>query len=188
MSSSEDPAAPVHQPDPHEDTTPEQTFDPLFLLRSLVNRNIKFIVIGGVAARAHGSPTVTVDLDICYDRTPRNLEALAAALQDLHASLRGTDANLPFRVERRTFELGDHFTLSTDAGPLDCLATPAGTKGFPDLEARAVTLDIDRMPVKFAHLEDLIRMKRAAGRPKDRIEMEVLEALRQEVGEEGPSH
>lgn len=167
---------------PDEDAASAQPFDPLSILHSLARANVKFIVIGGVAARAHGSPTVTVDLDICYERSPSNLDALAAVLQELHASLRGADPGLPFQIERRTLQLGDHFTLSTDAGPLDCLATPSGTNGFPDLEPRAITLDIDGIPVQFAHLEDLIRMKRAAGRPKDRIEIEVLEALRQEVG------
>ena len=81
--------------------------------------------------------------------------------------------------------MGDQFTLLTDSGPLDCLATPGGTDGFPDLERQAITLEIDGMRVKFASLEDLIRMKRAAGRPKDRIEIEVLEALRQELGQQG---
>lgn len=160
----------------------DYAFDPLALLHRLARANVEFIVIGGVAARAHGSPTVTVDLDICYQRIPSNLDALAAVLQELHASLRGADPNLAFKIERRTLELGDHFTLTTDVGPLDCLGTPSGTNGFPELALHAVTLDIDGIPVKFAALEDLIRMKRAAGRPKDRIEIEVLEALREEAG------
>lgn len=100
-------------------------------------------------------------------------------LKELHASLRGAGPGLPFQIDRRALQLGDHFTLSTDAGPLDCLATPAGTNGFAELAPRSVILDIDGVPVRFAHLDDLIRMKRAAGRPKDRIEIEVLEALRQ---------
>lgn len=174
---------------PDANTAPNEPFDPLYILRTLARRSIKFIVIGGVAARAHGSPSVTVDLDICYERSARNLGALAEVLQELHASLRGADAGLPFKIERRTLELGDHFTLSTDAGPLDCLATPSGTAGFADLEPHAITLEVAGIPVKFASLEDLIRMKRAAGRPKDRIEIEVLEALREELlgSGEGPN-
>ena len=173
MSSPPDRASDTPERSPHEDTRADELYDPLSLLRSLAGRNIKFIVIGGVAARAHGSPTVTVDLDICYERSSSNLTALADVLRELHASIRGADPDLPFKIERRTLELGDHFTLLTDSGPLDCLATPSGTDGFPDLEPHAITLEIDGIRVKFASLEDLIRMKRAAGRPKDRIEIEV---------------
>jgi hypothetical protein len=119
--------------------------------------------------------------------SPANLGSLADVLNDLHASLRGADPGLPFKIERRTLQLGDRFTLSTDAGPLDCLAVPEGTQGFADLDLHAITLEIDGIPVKFAALDDLIRMKGAAGRPKDRIEIEVLEALRQELSQ-GDEH
>lgn len=169
------------RPPLEQDPTPVPAFEPLALLRNLTARNVEFIVIGGVAARAHGSPSITVDLDICYERSPGNLDALAAVLRGIHASLRGADPSLPFKIDRRTLQLGDHFTLVTDAGPLDCLGTPTGTGGFADLDPHAVTLLIEGAPIKFASLDDLIRMKRAAGRPKDRIELEILEALRQEL-------
>lgn len=155
--------------------------DPLALIRALHERHVEFIVIGGVAARAHGSPSVTVDLDICYQRTRPNLEALAQVLRDLHSQLRGAAPGLPFQLDWRTLEMGDHFTLTTDVGDLDCLATPAGTEGYVDLVRHAVELDIAGLAIRFADLDDLIRMKRAAGRPKDRIELEVLGALRNEL-------
>jgi hypothetical protein len=157
------------------------TYEPLALIRALSEHHVRFIVIGGVAARAHGSPSRTVDLDICYERSRANLEALAAVLVLLHARLRGADVGLPFRLDWRTLEMGDHFTLTTDLGDFDCLATPTGTDGYTDLSRHAVELEIDGLLIKFADLDDLIRMKRAAGRPKDRIELEVLGALRDEL-------
>lgn len=157
------------------------TFDPLDLLRALHERHVDFIVIGGVAARVHGSPSVTVDLDICYERSRANLEALAKALTNLHMRLRGADPGLPFRADWRASEMGDHFTFTTDAGDLDCLAIPSGTDGYTDLIRNAVELEIGGLSIKVADLDDLIRMKRAAGRPKDRIELEVLGALRDEI-------
>ena len=81
----------------------------------------------------------------------------------------------------RTLAAGDHFTFTTSAGPLDCLGTPAGTDGFPDLDAAATDEDLDGLTIRVTALDDLIRMKRAAGRPKDRIAVEWLSALRDEL-------
>lgn len=156
-------------------------FDPVALLRLLQDRQVAFIVIGGVAAVAHGSPSLTRDLDICYDRSPANLEALARALQSVHATLRGAPADLPFKLDATTLRLGDHFTFSTDLGDIDCLGTPSGTSGYQDLIRAAADVDVGGFTVKIVGLEDLIRMKRAAGRPKDLIELEILGALRDEL-------
>jgi hypothetical protein len=79
---------------------------------------------------------------------------------------------------------GDHFTLTTDAGNLDILGTPAGVDGFDALEREAKVFTIDGLTVAVASIEDLISMKRAAGRAKDLIEVEVLGALRDEVAQE----
>ena len=53
------------------------------LLRALHANNVKFVVIGGLAAIYHGSARVTFDLDICYSRTPENLDALSKTLLPL---------------------------------------------------------------------------------------------------------
>lgn len=158
--------------------------DSVNILRSLRTHGVAFIVIGGVAASFHGSPSATFDLDICYQGSRENHQALARALQELHAWLRGVDPDLPFILDATTLALGDHFTFSTDAGDFDCLATPTGTDGYGDLIRNAVDLEVEGMIVKVAGLDDLIRMKRAAGRPKDRIELEVLGALRAELDQE----
>ncbi|MGI8707513.1 MAG: hypothetical protein ACR2LG_04855 [Actinomycetota bacterium] len=61
------------------------------------------------------------------------------------------------------------------------LGEPAGTDGYRELAANAITLDVEGLPLKVASLDDLMRMKEASGRPKDRIELEVLGALRDEL-------
>ena len=156
-------------------------FDPLKALRVLVHYRVQFVVIGGLAGRLWGSPTVTNDLDICYGRDQDNLERLAAALRSLHARLRGVDEDVPFLLETETLRAGDAFTFVTDAGNLDVLGTPSGTDGFEDLFETATMMDLDGLNVPVADIEDLISMKRAAARPKDRIEAEVLAALRDEL-------
>jgi hypothetical protein len=158
-----------------------RAFDPLPLLGALHRHGVAFVLIGGVAGIALGSSLATFDLDICYERSRPNLERLARALQELHATLRGAPPDLPFRLDARTLAAGDSFTFSTDAGDLDCLGTPTGTAGYDELVRNAIDLTIADMKVKVASLEDLIRMKRAAGRPKDRAALEILRALRDEI-------
>jgi hypothetical protein len=159
----------------------EPAFDPLGALRVLDGHHVRFVLIGGFAGAVRGSPVITGDLDICHAQDLTNLERLASALRNLGATLRGAPADIPFRFDARTLEAGDHFTFSTRVGPLDCLGTPAGTDGFADLDGSATDEDLDGLVVRVASLEDLIRMKRAAGRPQDLIAVEWLSALRDEL-------
>lgn len=156
-------------------------FDPFRVFRTLRRHGVRFVLIGGLGGRLHGSPTVTNDTDICYERSPENLERLASALRALKATLRGAPDDLPFRLDAATLAAGDHFTFSTNAGNLDCLGTPAGTRGFDELDRRATAYEVEGLEIRVASIEDLMAMKRAVGRPKDLIEVEVLGALRDEL-------
>jgi hypothetical protein len=150
-------------------------------LRVLVEHEVRFVLIGGWAAKLQGSPTVTADIDICYSREAMNLELLASALAGLDVRLRGIEDAVPFNLDPRTSHAGDTFTLTTSDGDVDLIATPAGTAGFEALASTADTLELDNIEIPVASIDDLIAMKRAAGRPKDLIEVEVLEALRTEL-------
>jgi hypothetical protein len=156
-------------------------YDPLAALRTLHEHHVRFVVIGGLAGRVWGSPTSTNDTDVCYARDDDNLERLAGALGELGARLRGADEDVPFALDARTIASGQNFTFETVDGPLDVLGTPTGVDGFDELNRNAAEFDLgDGLTVAVCDLDDLIRMKRAAGRPKDRIELEVLGAVRDE--------
>lgn len=157
-------------------------FDPLALLQSLGEHGVRFVVIGGFAGNVLGSPTVTNDLDVCHDRGSReSCQALAFALREIDAVPREWPDGVPFVLDERTLELGDTFTFSTRYGNLDCLATPAGTGGYADLARHAALVDLgEGLLVRFSSIDDLMRMKRASGRPKDLIELEVLAAVAEE--------
>ncbi|MGH2529777.1 MAG: hypothetical protein ACRDH0_10680 [Actinomycetota bacterium] len=159
----------------------EPGFDPLAVLRTLVDHGVRFVLIGGFAAAIRGSPVITGDVDISYARDDENLQRLAAALTELGGTLRGAPSDVPFRLDAQALKAGDHFTFATSAGPLDCLGAPAGTDGFADLDASATDEDLDGLVVRVASVDDLIRMKRAAGRPQDLIAVEWLAALRDEL-------
>jgi hypothetical protein len=159
----------------------EGGFDAGALVRVLQRHHVEFVVIGGIAGQLWGSPTITQDLDICYAREKTNLENLAAALRELNAKLRGVKKDVPFRLDARTLVNGDSFTFTTDFGALDCLATPSGTSGYTDLRQAAEAMPIGGgLRVWVCSLDDLFRMKRAAGRTKDLRAIEELGALRDE--------
>ncbi len=156
------------------------------LIEALYKHQVEFIIVGGMAAVAQGAPVTTFDLDICYRRTPENHERLAAALSPFNPTLRGAPEGLPFVFDAKTLSMGCNFTLSTDAGDIDLLGELTIIGSYEALEPRAQTLDIFGFPVKVMHLRDLILVKEAIGRLKDRAVLEVLkETLRlseEEIG------
>ena len=155
------------------------------LVTALERHRVRFVVIGGVAAQAHGSPSMTYDLDVCVARDRENAAALAAALRDMHAYPRAAPAGLPFQLDAQALLSRDLSTWATDFGDLDTLGEPTPGLRYEDLVANATMETIAGQRVLVAGLDDLIAMKRAAGRPKDRIELEVLGALREEIDRGG---
>lgn len=165
-------------------------FDPTRALRVLKAHDVRYVVIGALAAELLGAPLATNDLDICYERSPDNMARLAAALRELGARLRvaGVEEELPFVLDGHTLAAGDAFAFRTEAGDLDVLATPSGTGGFRDLDAAAAAYDLgEGLVVRVTSLDDLIRMKEATGRPKDQAHLHVLTVLREAIAEAGGS-
>lgn len=160
-----------------------KAFDPLGALESLLAHDVDFVLIGGLAARLHGSPSVTDDLDISHRKDRANLERLAVCLASMHARLRLPDPDEVVHVELdwRILQAADNFTLSTDFGAFDCLALPAGIESYDELVSRAVEMDLESVHIKVASIDDLMGMKTAAGRRKDLIELEILAALKEEL-------
>jgi predicted nucleotidyltransferase len=143
----------------------------------LQRHGVEFVVIGGQAAALFGSPHPTYDVDLCYRRDPENLHRLAGALGELHPALRGAPADLPFRLDAKSLALGSNFTFDTDLGPLDLLGWVEPLGGYEEIAARAARIRLETTEVLVACLEDLIRIKRHIGRPKDRLDLLQLEAI-----------
>jgi predicted nucleotidyltransferase len=150
------------------------------LLRRLHGAGVEFVLVGGVAAVAHGAARLTLDIDVVYSRRPDTFDRLVAALAPLHPYLRGAPPGLPFAWDRATLERGLNFTLTTDLGDIDLFGEIAGGGGFEDLNEQSLTLTLFGMPIRCLGLEALIRTKRAAGRPKDLEGIAELEALLEE--------
>lgn len=137
------------------------------------------MVIGGIAATFQGSTTITRDFDVCYSRERANLERLASALRELNARVRGVDVDVPFQLDAASLRNGLNFTFKTNHGDFDCLGDPGGGFDYELLKRNADRMDVAGRKVMVSSLDDLIAMKRAAGRNKDRIEVENLSALRE---------
>ena len=156
------------------------------VLAALSARRVRFVLIGGLALISHGSEMFTRDLDLCYARETTNLRALAEALAPLHPRLRGAPEGLPFVLDARTLRSGANFTLVTDAGDVDLLGDVTGVESFDALWERSTEAELFGVRVHVASLDDLIAMKRAAGRAKDQPHLLELERLRSLVGDEEP--
>jgi hypothetical protein len=149
------------------------------LLKRLVDHQVRFVVIGGVALIARGIQRSTEDLDIAYARDRDNLERLAGALAPLHPTLRGVPAGLPFILDAASLRSGLNFTLDTDLGPLDLLGEVPGLGGYDHVDAAASPLTIAELPLLVLTVDGLERAKRAAGRAKDLVDLGYLKALRE---------
>jgi hypothetical protein len=148
--------------------------------RVLAEGQVEFIVVGGVAARAHGSARLTNDLDVVYRRTPENIDRLASTLAPYSPYLRGAPAGLPFRFDVDTIRRGLNFTLTTGFGDLDVLGEVVGGGGYDALLPRSKPIAAFGLEVRCVELDCLIQIKRAAGRPKDFDAIAELEALLEE--------
>jgi hypothetical protein len=145
------------------------TLDPARVFSTLDRHRVDYVTIGAFAVIAHGYVRATADIDLIARQDRANLERLAAAFTDLNARLRGVDADLleidP--TDPDTLANGASFTLETDAGPVGYLNDVPGAGDYAELRARSIETTAAGAVVRVVGLDDLIRMKRASGRPQD---------------------
>jgi hypothetical protein len=150
------------------------------VIRTLVDAGVDFIIVGGVAATVHGSARLTRDVGVVYARSPENMRRLVGALAPHNPYLRGAPQGLPFLWDLNTIQRGLNFTLTTRLGDLDLLGEVTGGGGFEQLREHASSVRVFDRDVHVLDLDWLIRVKRAAGRPRDLEAVAELEALREE--------
>ncbi len=151
------------------------------LLSRLSDFGVEFIIVGGVAAVVHGSSRLSQDLDIVYRRTPQSIDKLVSALTDLDPYPRGAPPGLPFRWDTATLQRGLNFTLRTRLGDLDLFGEIAGGGRFEDLLPHTIQVRLFGREVRCLDLPTLVRVKRAAGRPRDFEVIAELEEIWQEA-------
>ena len=140
------------------------------LLQLLNAHNVRFVVIGATACIAHGYSRFTEDIDLFVEPTPENMARAFTALKSCGYDL--SDTSIEEALQKKLLFRG--YILKTDIHP-----SVAGTD-FPTLWKNKVAVEFLGEQVFFSSLDDLIQMKKAAGRPKDKLDLEYLEEIRRQ--------
>jgi hypothetical protein len=153
--------------------------DPERIVTVLARHEVRYVLIGALAARLYGFPRVTADADITPRKDRENLERLADALRELEARVytESVPEGLSFDCSAPTLERAELWNLVTAAGRIDVAFRPAGTRGYDDLSEHAVHFDVFGADVEAARLEDILRSKVAADRPKDRQDAVIIREM-----------
>ena len=159
-------------------------FDPERVVRVLAEHEVRYVLIGALAARLQGFPRLTADMDITPAVDAENLERLAAALENLNARVytEAVPEGLAFDCSPRTLANAEIWNLVTDAGRLDVAFKPSGTGGYQDLHRSSVAFEVFGTILQAASLPDIIRSKEAADRPQDRQDVAILREMLRRAG------
>ena len=157
--------------------------DPTCIFRTLAEHDVRYVLIGGLAAVLHGSPAMTNDVDVVPELDEANLVRLSDALRSLDARLRADSDPDGIAFDPHPALLAQMViaNLTTRCGDLDVAFSPAGLEGYAEVADAAVIFEIEGQTVPVAALHHIIRSKEAANRPKDRAVLPILYALREEI-------
>jgi hypothetical protein len=154
----------------------------------LDRHHVRYVLIGGLAAVLQGSPIATFDVDVCPARSPADLRRLADALEELEACIRTPDSaeGVPFPRDADFLSNVQVLNLVTRFGDFDISFRPSGTQGFEELSRNSIAMRVRGVNINVAALEDIIRSKEAANRPKDQRSLPVLRQLLKEIRKKVP--
>lgn len=146
------------------------------LLKRLVEADVRFVLVGGLAVNAWGYLRGTRDVDVVPDPSPKNLQKLETLLKDLGGRVDVGGQLLDSSAIRTFLRTGDRTLVLTDLGQVDVLQGLPQVPRFEELNATAVDAEIDGQSIRVCSLEHLLQMKRTSQRPRDRDDLEMLEA------------
>jgi hypothetical protein len=160
-----------------------EPLNPGCIFEVLARHEVDYVLIGGLAAVLHGSTAMTNDADIVPSKGEANLKRLSEALADLKARLRVESDPNGIKFDPHPALIGSMAMLSviTKGGDLNLTFTPSGLEGYEAVLANSVALELDGQVVRVASLDDIIRSKTAADRPKDHATLPILRALKEEI-------
>jgi predicted nucleotidyltransferase len=138
------------------------------LLKSLKEHKVRFIVIGATAFPVHGYSRATLDIDIFIEAKRSNAEKTLAALKNFGYDI--SEVSIDELLTKKI--LIRQYLIETDIHPFVNGVT------FDEVWKNRVKAKFGETFVWFASLDDLIKMKKAAGRPKDAEDLKYLLKLK----------
>ena len=159
----------------NKDSVPE--LDAETIVATLNKFGVKYVVIGAFAAQLQGAPIPrTRDIDVTPATDAANLKRLSDALHELQTRVRTINVpeGLPFEHDGPSLRQARTWNLTSPFGEFDISFVPSGTEGYDDLARQALIVESHGESVPVADLDDVIRSKEAAGRPKDIMQLPIL--------------
>lgn len=150
---------------------------PEAIFQSLAEHKVEYVLVGGLAATAHGASIVTLDTDICFRQTPENCARLARSLGPLGAEIFPTRP-VVIPVTGELLQTHRIVHLRTRAGRLDVMATVPGLGTYEEFFPGATVIAIGDLQIPILSLDQLIRAKSVLDQPKDREHLDQLLAIR----------
>jgi hypothetical protein len=143
------------------------------IFAALDGRRVEYVVVGGIAVQVHGHVRMTNDVDLIPSPTPENLGRLAQALTELDARVLNPGSE-HLEIDARMLPRAMLWQFSTRLGDIDVLHDAPGAAPFDQLRERSLVIALGVHRISIAGRDDLIRMKRAAGRPVDLADIAAL--------------
>lgn len=146
------------------------------IFRSLAEQDVEYVLVGGLAATAHGVSIITVDTDICFRQTPENCERLARSLEPLAAEIY-PPRPVPIPITAELLRTHRIVHLRTRAGRLDVMASIPGLGLYDEIVPGVTVIAVGDLQIPILSLDQLIRAKSALHQPKDREHLDQLLAI-----------
>ena len=156
--------------------------NPNEILKLLLQNEVDFILIGGLAAVTYGVSTVTQDIDVCFSFEPQNIQKLLTALKDIHPRVRAGSGFFlleSYTAERLT-QL-DNLYMKTDLGALDLIGQVVGLGNYQQLKNSSTAFSLFGFTCQLLEIEALIKSKQIANRPKDQPVILELQAIQEKM-------
>lgn len=149
------------------------------IIEGLIEADVKFILVGGLATVVQGAPITTMDVDIVHLQTPQNISKLFNFLKSVNAIYRRPDDKI-IEPQKQDFSGMGHALLSTRLGALDVLAFIEKNQIYEDLIKDSIEIEFRGKTVYVLDIEKIIELKETSKNPKDLQRLPLLkETLRQ---------
>lgn len=155
------------------------------ILKRMNESGVPYVLIGGLAARAHGSSVNTDDIDVCVEPIDEHWRRIVAAFSDVRPYYRMRPDKPPLTPDHPWLVGLKNLYLRTDIGQLDILGEVPGVGSYGDIKDKTISADLQGLQCRVLDIPTLIRAKQQANRPKDQQAIRELQIIWQRIQQRG---